>query len=152
MFGSDFGMVCYAYFNDADESLAIPGTYVPMSLDLRYAYNYLDNPSVVKHFLEARPVVTQKTTLDLTLDVATDYQEKTPTSKVTYNPGTAAGDKVFVPRMGLNGIGKAASIVIKESTSVLPLTINSTEILWRAGSNEDSGIGVGNGFDLPAPT
>jgi hypothetical protein len=85
----------------------------------------------VKQFTECRPIVQQSEGLTLTLDVNVDYNDVVATSTVTDTTDTAY--KLYLPRMGLNGIGKAASVRIDGTVTTKRMSLQALEVLWNEG-------------------
>lgn len=130
-FGTNNGKVFLADTGYSDEDPANAGQILTRTVKLRCAFNYFGNRQSVKQFTECRPIVYQSEGLSLTLDCNVDYNDVTATSTVTDTTDTAY--KLYLPRMGLKGIGKAASIRIDGTVTTKRMSLQALEVLWNEG-------------------
>lgn len=101
------------------------------TIKLRPAYNYFGNPETVKQFVEARPILYQQYGLSLTMDADIDYANTTAVSTITDTSNTSY--VLYNPRLGLTGIGKAASIRIDGTMTTNKFSLQAIEVLWNEG-------------------
>lgn len=130
-FGNGNGVVSLADTGYDDEDPFNAGQILPRAVKLRCAFNYFGNRQSVKQFTECRPILSQSEGLSLTLDVNVDYNDVVATSTVTDTTDTAY--KLYLPRMGLKGIGKAASIRIDGTVTTKRMSLQALEVLWNEG-------------------
>lgn len=114
-----------------DEDPASAGNAQSRTIKMRPAYNYFGNPSLVKQFVEARPIIYQSEGLGLTMDADVDYSNTTATSTVSDTTDTAY--KLYTPRVGLQGIGYSASIRIDGSVTTKRMSLQATQVIFRDG-------------------
>jgi hypothetical protein len=128
-FGANSSKV-YKMGGDRDEG-STEAVFIPRTLKLRTAFNYFGQPSMVKQFTESRPILKESEGLNLTMDVDVDYADNAPTSN--YQDLSDTSYKLYRPRMGLRGIGKAASIRLEQSITTKRRSIQAIEVLWNEG-------------------
>lgn len=116
---------------DFDEDPANEGAVLTRTIKLRPAYNYFGDRSASKQFVEARPILKQSEGLTLTMDADVDYQDTTATNTVTDLTNTAY--KLYAPRVGLQGIGRCASIRIDGTVTTKRFRLEATEVIWNDG-------------------
>lgn len=114
-----------------DEDPANEGAILTRTIKLRPAYNYFGDRSASKQFVEARPILKQSEGLTLTMDADVDYQDTTATNTVTDLTNTAY--KLYAPRVGLQGIGRCASIRIDGTVTTKRFRLEATEVIWNDG-------------------
>ena len=129
-FGSSSGRV-FKMTGDFDEDPANEGAVLTRTIKLRPAYNYFGDRSASKQFVEARPILKQSEGLTLTMDADVDYQDTTATNTVTDLANTAY--KLYAPRVGLQGIGRCASIRIDGTVTTKRFRLEATEVIWNDG-------------------
>jgi hypothetical protein len=110
------------------------GSALSRTIVLRHAYNYFSAPNKTKQFLEARPVMFQSEGFALTADMDVDYGDVTATQVVTPNTADTAY-KIYRPRIGLKGIGRAGSFRIDGTVTTKRMSLQATEISWKEGGN-----------------
>ena len=101
------------------------------SLKLRPAYNYFDNRSTTKHFTAANVILKESEGLSLTVDADVDYADTTPTNTVTDTSDTSY--KLYNAKVGLTGIGKAASIRFEQTVTTKRRSIQAIEVFFNEG-------------------
>jgi hypothetical protein len=101
------------------------------TIKLRFAFNYFGQPEIVKQFTEARPLLYQQYGLNLTMDTDIDYANTTALSTITDSSDTSY--RLYRPRVGLKGIGKAASIRIDGTMTTNKMSLQAVEVLWNQG-------------------
>lgn len=114
-----------------DEDPLVPAAVLTRDVKLRPAYNYFGDRSASKQFVEARPILKQSEGLTLTMDADVDYQDTTATNTVTDLTNTAY--KLYAPRVGLQGIGRCASIRIDGTVTTKRFRLEATEVIWNDG-------------------
>lgn len=112
-----------------DNNGSAPTTPISRNIKLRPAYNYLGDTEKYKQFVEARPIIYQDQGLSLTMDADVDYANTTATNTVTDSTDTAY--KLYKPRLGLNGIGKAISLRIDGTVTTKRMSLQAMEIIWK---------------------
>lgn len=130
-FGGLSGRVFKADNGYFDEDPASEGNGLTRTIQLRPGYNNLGDREGLKRFLEARPYVHQSEGLNLTMDMAVDYADATVTNNVTDTSDTAY--KLYNPRIGLQGIGRAGSLRIDGTVTTKRISLQSTIVLWEDG-------------------
>lgn len=137
-FGDDDGNVVKADTGFNDDDNAILG-------DVETAFNYFGS-SATKRFTMIRPVLQSDGAIPISIGFSTDFETRIN----TYNPstittgGTKWGDawgspwgRVSAPVKAwrsVSGIGKAASVRIRTSTSAQGITWQSTDFMWEEGA------------------
>jgi hypothetical protein len=114
-----------------DEDPASAGSAQNRTCVMRPAYNYLDDRSTTKQFIQAKIILQESEGLSLTVDADVDYADTTPTSTITDTTDTAY--KRYYVNAGLNGIGKAASIRFDQTVTTKRRSIEAIEIFWNEG-------------------
>lgn len=114
-----------------DLSLEDGTTTIPRTMLLRSSYNYLGDRSHVKTFTAARPVIYQSNGLDLTMGCDVDFANDVSTSRETDTSDTAY--KAYQPMMGLNGVGKCASIRIDGTATDKEMSLQAIEVFYTQG-------------------
>ena len=132
-FGGTFGKVFKADNGYFDEDPGDLGEVLDRNIKLRPAYNYFGDPSKYKQFVEARPVMYQSEGMQLTMDADLDYANTPATQEVTPD-NSDASYKIYRPRVGLNGIGKSASIRIDQTVATKRMSIQAIEVLFNDGA------------------
>lgn len=102
-----------------------------VTVTLKTAYNYFGDRSINKQFVEARPIVRMSGGLVLTMGVDVDYKDVAPTTSVVDTSDTAY--KLYTPRIGLQGIGRAASVWLEQLVSEKRISIEAIEVIWNDG-------------------
>jgi len=100
---------------------------------LRCAFNYLDNPNMVKIPTECVPIVYESENLDLTLNCDVDYSNNTATSQNTTTGDTSY--KLYANvKCGLKADpGKAISIRLDGSVTTKRRSIQAFEVFYKEG-------------------
>jgi hypothetical protein len=114
-----------------DEDPENEGAVKTRTIKLRCAYNYFAGTQLEKKFQYCIPYVYQSEGLALTLDINTDYSDTAATSTVTDSTDTAY--KLYKPRMGLTGMGKAGSIRIDGTVTTKRMSLQAIDVTWSDG-------------------
>lgn len=112
---------------DADQ---ISGTSKPIKL--RFAQNYFGDTELVKQFTEARPLIYQDQGFQLSMSVDVDYANDVATQQVTPDNSDLTY-KLYRPKVGLQGLGKSASIRIDGSVTSKKMSLQAVEVFWNDG-------------------
>jgi hypothetical protein len=129
-FGSTKGRVMKAWTGYVDTD-PLTNAATNRTCKLRPAYNYFGDRAHLKQFVSAKPIVYQSENLSLTLDANVDFEDVTAT-----NTETTTGDtsyKLYQPTMGLNGMGRCASIRIDGSYSTKRMSLQAIEVIYNQG-------------------
>lgn len=129
-FGTINGKV-FKMTGESDEDPANPGAVLPRTLKLRPAYNYFGNRSESKQFVEARPFLRMSQGLSLTMAADVDYNNIA--ANTTVSDLTDTSYKLYTPRVGLQGIGRCASIRIDQTVTTKKMRLEAIEVLWNDG-------------------
>lgn len=122
----------YSMVTKSTGSILSGGDIIPtQTAKLRMAYNYFGDRSTNKQFVEARPLIRMSEGLTLTMGVDVDYKDVAPTTTVTDTSDTAY--KLYTPRIGLQGIGRAGSIRIEQLVTTKRISIEAIEVIWNDG-------------------
>lgn len=113
-----------------DEDPATPAAILTRTTTLRFAFNYLGEPNIVKTPTQAIPILYESENLALTLDCDMDYSDTTATSS-----NTTTGDTSYIlykPTCGLRAYpGKAVSIRMDDSVTTKRRSIQAVEVFWK---------------------
>ncbi len=100
---------------------------------LRPAYNYMESPTAVKLLTEAQIFMYESNGLDITVDADVDYANKVAISQ---NIDTSKGNayQFYNNRVGLTGIGYAASIRFDGTVTTKQRSIQAIKVFWKEGT------------------
>lgn len=131
-FGGLNGKVFKADNGYFDEDPSNTGAVLSRSTKLRPAYNYMDNPESVKTFTEAQVFMYESEGLDITVDADIDYANRTATSQnIDTSKGTSY--QFYNNRVGLTGIGNAASIRFDGTVTTKRRSIQALKVYYKEG-------------------
>ena len=139
-FGTWDGQVVKADSGDDDRSSDI-------EYDLQYSYNYLGDERRVKHFKKVKPIIISNATLQMGIEINTDFETKPVTNIVTVIGPVGAewdvsswdtadwGDPdVYVADWyDVDGIGRSGSIHMAGQVQGATFSISATHIIFDVG-------------------
>lgn len=131
-FGGPYGKIFQADTGNFDEDPANTGQALTRSTTLRPAYNYFNDQTQVKQFVEAQPILYESNGLSVTLDSDVDYENRVSTS---LNTDSSKGNayQLYKPRCGLQGLGNAASIRFDGTCTTKQRSILAIKVYWNEG-------------------
>ena len=139
-FGTGSGQVVKADSGDDDRGSDI-------EYNLQYSYNYLGDERRVKHFKKVKPIIISTATIEMGIEINTDFESKPVTNIVTVTGPVGAdwdltdwdtadwadADVYIADWYDVDGIGRAGSIHMAGQVGGATFSISATHIVFDVG-------------------